>query len=50
LTGLNNKFTMDNFVVGTNNELAVAVAKNIIENPGDKYNPFFLLQFNKNSS
>lgn len=42
LTGLNNKFTMDNFVVGTNNELAVAVAKNIIENPGDKYNPFFL--------
>lgn len=41
-TGLNSKFTMDNFVVGTNNELAVAVAKNIIDNPGDKYNPFFL--------
>ena len=42
ITGLNTKFTMDNFIVGTNNELAVAVAKNIIENPGDKYNPFFL--------
>ena len=42
LTGLNSNFTMDNFVVGTNNELAVAVAKNIIENPGEKYNPFFL--------
>ena len=41
-TGLNSKFTMDNFIVGTNNELAVAVAKNIIDNPGDKYNPFFL--------
>ena len=35
-TGLNSKFTMDNFVVGSNNELAVAVAKNIIVNPGDK--------------
>jgi len=42
ITGLNNKFTMDNFVVGTNNELAAAVAKNIIDKPGDKYNPFFL--------
>ena len=41
-TGLSEKFTMDNFIIGTNNDLAVSVAKNIIENPGMKYNPFFL--------
>lgn len=41
-TGLNSKYTLDNFVVGSNNDLAVAAAKNIIENPGVAYNPFFL--------
>ena len=40
--GLNNKYTLDNFVIGSNNELAVAAAKAIIENPGTRYNPFFL--------
>ena len=40
--GLNGKYTLDNFVVGSNNELAVAAAKNIINSPGTKYNPFFL--------
>ena len=40
--GLNSKQTLDNFVVGSNNDLAVSVAKNIIESPGTKYNPFFL--------
>lgn len=39
---LNPKYTMDNFVIGSNNDLAVSVAKYVIENPGDKYNPFFL--------
>ncbi|MBQ3476464.1 MAG: chromosomal replication initiator protein DnaA [Methanobrevibacter sp.] len=40
--GLNPKYTLDNFVIGSNNELAVAAAKSIINSPGDKYNPFFL--------
>ena len=40
--GLNQKYTLDNFVVGSNNELAVAAAKNIINSPGTRYNPFFL--------
>ncbi len=40
--GLNQKYTLDNFVVGSNNNLAVAAARNIIESPGDRYNPFFL--------
>ena len=41
-SGLNPKYTLDNFVVGGNNDLAVGVAKIIIQNPGEKYNPFFL--------
>lgn len=42
-TGLNSKYTLDNFVVGSSNELAAGVAKLIAANPGDKrFNPFFL--------
>ncbi len=41
-TGLNSRYTLDNFVIGTNNDLAVSVAKNVIANPGTRYNPFFL--------
>ena len=41
-TGLNNKYTLDSFVVGSNNDLAVAAARSIIEHPGTSYNPFFL--------
>ena len=41
-TGLNPKYTLENFVVGSNNDLAVGVAKIIVQNPGEKYNPFFL--------
>ena len=41
-TGLNPSYTLDSFVVGSNNDLAVSIAKNIIEHPGEKYNPFFL--------
>jgi len=40
--GLNSKYTMDNFVVGSNNDLAVSAARSIIDNPGGRYNPFFL--------
>ena len=41
-SGLNDKYTLDTFVVGSNNDLAVAAAKSIIDNPGTKLNPFFL--------
>lgn len=41
-TGLNARYTLSTFVVGTNNDLAVNVARNIIDFPGEKYNPFFL--------
>jgi len=40
--GLNNKYTLDGFVVGSNNDLAVSAARSIIEAPGTRYNPFFL--------
>lgn len=40
--GLNSKYTMDNFVIGSNNDLAVSAAKSIINSPGTRYNPFFL--------
>ncbi len=36
------EYTLDNFIVGSNNDLAVAVAKNIIDSPGTRFNPFFL--------
>lgn len=41
-TGLNNKYTLANFVVGSNNDLAVSAAKSIIDAPGTRFNPFFL--------
>lgn len=41
-TGLNKKYTLSNFVIGSNNDLAVSIAKNIIDQPGERYNPFFL--------
>ena len=41
-TGLNLKYTLDNFVVGSNNDLAVSAARGIIDAPGERYNPFFL--------
>ncbi len=41
-TGLNTRYTLENFVVGSNNDLAAGVAKRIVEQPGGKYNPFFL--------
>lgn len=41
-TGLNNRYTLDNFVIGSNNDLAVSIARNIVDKPGVSYNPFFL--------
>ena len=40
--GLNQKYTLDNFIVGSNNDLAVSAARSIISAPGTRYNPFFL--------
>ena len=40
--GLNSKYSLDNFIVGSNNDLAVSVAKSIIDKPGTQCNPFFL--------
>ena len=40
--GLNSKYTMDNFIIGSNNDLAVSAAKSIIDSPGSRFNPFFL--------
>ncbi len=42
-TGLNDRYNIDNFVIGSNNDLAVHTARNIIKNPGKQINnPFFL--------
>ncbi|MBR3172527.1 chromosomal replication initiator protein DnaA [Candidatus Saccharibacteria bacterium] len=40
--GLNRKYTLDNFIIGSNNDVAVAAAKSIVDAPGTRYNPFFL--------
>ena len=39
--GLNPKYTFDNFVVGSSNDLAYTAAKAVAENPGTKYNPLY---------
>ncbi len=40
--GLNEKYTFDNFIVGSGNELAYAACQAIAANPGTKYNPLFV--------
>lgn len=40
--GLNDRYTMDNFVVGSGNELAFAACQSITQKPGNKYNPLFI--------
>ncbi len=39
---LNPKYTFDNFVVGSNNELAHAASLAVSKNPGTVYNPLFI--------
>lgn len=40
--GINERYTFDNFVVGSGNELAFAACQSIAAQPGSKYNPLFL--------
>lgn len=40
--GLNAKYTFENFIVGSGNELAYAACQAVTQNPGTKYNPLFL--------
>jgi chromosomal replication initiator protein len=42
VTNLNQKHIFDNFIKGESNELAVAAAYAITNNPGHTYNPFFV--------
>lgn len=40
--GLNERYTFENFIVGSGNELAYAACQAIATNPGTKYNPLFV--------
>jgi chromosomal replication initiator protein len=40
--GLNERYTLDNFVVGGSNDLAFAACQAVAAQPGTKYNPLFL--------
>lgn len=40
--GLNPRYRLDNYIIGSNNDLAVSAANAVIENPGTRYNPYFL--------
>ncbi len=40
--GLNERYTFENFVVGSGNELAYAACQAIAQSPGAKYNPLFV--------
>jgi chromosomal replication initiator protein len=39
---LNNRYTLDSFVVGSSNDFAHAAAQAVAKNPGTKYNPLYL--------
>ena len=41
-TNLNPRYTFDNFIVGSSNDLAYAASRAVADNPGEKYNPLFL--------
>jgi chromosomal replication initiator protein len=40
--GINDRYTFENFIVGSGNELAYAACQAIATNPGNKYNPLFV--------
>lgn len=41
-TNLNPKYTFENFIRGSSNELALAASMSVVKNPGTTYNPLFL--------
>jgi len=41
-TNLNPKYTFENFIIGSFNELAQAAARAIVNSPGEAYNPLFI--------
>lgn len=41
-SGLNPKYTLENFMVGLSNNLAYAAAQAVIQNPSTTYNPLFI--------
>ena len=41
-SNLNNTFTFENFVIGKSNQLGLAAATQVAENPGGSYNPLFV--------
>jgi chromosomal replication initiator protein len=41
-TELNSRYTFDNFIVGSSNEMAYAAARAVAKFPGTKYNPLFI--------
>jgi chromosomal replication initiator protein len=40
--GLNPRYTFDNFIVGSSNDLAYTASRAVASNPGVKYNPIYL--------
>ncbi len=40
-SGLNPRYTLDNFIVGSSNDLAYAASHAVAANPGMKYNPIY---------
>lgn len=40
--GLNPKYSFENYVIGSHNQLAFAVANAVSQNPGKQYNPLFI--------
>lgn len=41
-SNLNHRYTFDNFIVGSSNDLAYAACQAVAANPGTKYNPLYL--------
>ena len=47
-SGLDSKYTFDNFISGESNKFAKAIALAVAEKPGAMYNPFFVRVFKSN--